>query len=223
MELTKLCNNFKMKEVADVVPCTGIFRRLGKEKDVVAGGGNGHVGWRWAMVLGKIMVARFLSVSSFPYIVLDVTTCSIALQLHIDEKEQVLSWHERLQIAQDISHGIEYLHDGAVPPMIHQDLKSANILLDHSMRTKVADFGLSKEVVFNSQNSGLKGDCWPLGSLTYGFVLLHTVPVLFEKYKDQVDAFAEKAEVELKKQYVVFNVKVLSKIPKGSLKYKKFA
>ncbi|KAG8362994.1 hypothetical protein BUALT_BualtUnG0015900 [Buddleja alternifolia] len=56
-----------------------------------------------------------------------------------------------------------------------------------------------------------------------GFVLLQTVPVLYEKYEDQVDAFAEKAEAELKKHYVVFNVKVLSKIPKGSLKYKKFA
>lgn len=48
-----------------------------------------------------------------------------------------------------------------------------------------------------------------------GFVLLHTVPVLYEKYEDQVDAFAEKAECELKKQYAVFNVKVLSKLPKG--------
>lgn len=53
-----------------------------------------------------------------------------------------------------------------------------------------------------------------------GFVLLHTVPLLYEKYEDQIDAFAEKAEKEFKKQYAVFEVKVLSKIPKGALKHK---
>ncbi|XP_027154653.1 calcium/calmodulin-regulated receptor-like kinase 2 [Coffea eugenioides] len=79
-----------------------------------------------------------------------------------NEGGQALSWEERLQIALDISHGIEYLHDGAVPPVIHRDLKSANILLDHSMRAKVADFGLSKEEVFDGRNSGLKG--------TYGYI-----------------------------------------------------
>lgn len=78
------------------------------------------------------------------------------------EEQQVLSWDERLQIALDISHGIEYLHEGAVPPVIHRDLKSANILLDQSMRAKVADFGLSKEEVFDGRNSGLKG--------TYGYI-----------------------------------------------------
>lgn len=56
-----------------------------------------------------------------------------------------------------------------------------------------------------------------------GFVLLHTVPVLYEKYEDKVDGFAEKAEAEFEKQYAVFNVKVLSKIPKGPLKGKKLA
>ncbi|MCL7050217.1 hypothetical protein MKW94_022399, partial [Papaver nudicaule] len=40
------------------------------------------------------------------------------------------------------------------------------------------------------------------------FVLLHTVPVLYEKYEDQVDNFAEKAMQEMKKQYVVFDAKV---------------
>ncbi|KAK4490761.1 hypothetical protein RD792_001469 [Penstemon davidsonii] len=73
------------------------------------------------------------------------------------KEDHVLSWEDRLQIALDISHGIEYLHDGAVPPVIHRDLKSANILLDHSMRAKVADFGLSKEENSDGQNSGLKG------------------------------------------------------------------
>ncbi|KAJ9683035.1 hypothetical protein PVL29_018854 [Vitis rotundifolia] len=78
------------------------------------------------------------------------------------EEGQGLSWEERLQIALDISHGIEYLHEGAVPPVIHRDLKSANILLDQFMRAKVADFGLSKEEVFDGRNSGLKG--------TYGYI-----------------------------------------------------
>lgn len=41
------------------------------------------------------------------------------------------------------------------------------------------------------------------------------MPVLYEKYEDKVDAFGEKAEHEFKKQYAVFNAKVLSKIPKS--------
>ncbi|KAK9276889.1 hypothetical protein L1049_006426 [Liquidambar formosana] len=53
------------------------------------------------------------------------------------------------------------------------------------------------------------------------FVLLHTVPVLYEKYEDKVDPFAERAMHEIKKQYAVFDAKVLSKIPKGPLKDKK--
>ena len=47
------------------------------------------------------------------------------------------------------------------------------------------------------------------------------MPVLYEKYDDQVDAFAEKALIEFKKQYAVFNAEVLSKIPMGALKEKK--
>ncbi|PNY04811.1 putative LRR receptor-like serine threonine-kinase plant [Trifolium pratense] len=85
---------------------------------------------------------------------------SLASILYGEEKK--LSWDDRLQIAVDISHGIEYLHEGAVPPVIHRDLKSPNILLDDSMRAKVADFGLSKEERFDGRNSGLKG--------TYGYM-----------------------------------------------------
>ncbi|KAB2021678.1 hypothetical protein ERO13_D07G145700v2 [Gossypium hirsutum] len=53
------------------------------------------------------------------------------------------------------------------------------------------------------------------------FVLLHTVPVLYEKYEDKVDPFAEKAVIEIKKQYAVFDANVLSKIPTGPLKSEK--
>ena len=51
-------------------------------------------------------------------------------------------------------------------------------------------------------------------------MLLHTLPVLYEKYDDKVDAYAEKAMIELKKQYAVFDAKVMSQIPKGPLKKK---
>ncbi|KAF9602556.1 hypothetical protein IFM89_029855 [Coptis chinensis] len=53
------------------------------------------------------------------------------------------------------------------------------------------------------------------------FVLLLTVPILYEKYEDKIDPFAEKAMHEIKKQYAVFDAKVLSKIPRGPLKDKK--
>nr|GMC91191.1 reticulon-like protein B5 [Ipomoea batatas] len=53
------------------------------------------------------------------------------------------------------------------------------------------------------------------------FVLMHTVPVLYEKYEDKVDPFSENTIWEIKKQYAVFDAKVLSKIPRGPLKDKK--
>ncbi|GJW39788.1 zinc finger, CCHC-type containing protein [Tanacetum coccineum] len=43
--------------------------------------------------------------------------------------------------------------------------------------------------------------------LPSAFVALHTVPVLYEKYEDQVDACAEKAMIEFKKQYAIFDAK----------------
>lgn len=53
--------------------------------------------------------------------------------------------------------------------------------------------------------------------------MLHTVPVVYEKYEDKIDPFAEKAVIEFKKQYALFDAKMLNKIPTGPLKGKKLA
>ncbi|GMY34474.1 LRR receptor-like serine/threonine-protein kinase IOS1 [Fagus crenata] len=67
------------------------------------------------------------------------------LDAHLSGKNtNILSWKARLNIAIDAAQGLEYLHRGCKPPIIHRDVKTTNILLNENFQAKLADFGLSK-------------------------------------------------------------------------------
>ncbi|XP_045085318.1 probable LRR receptor-like serine/threonine-protein kinase At1g05700 isoform X4 [Aegilops tauschii subsp. strangulata] len=67
------------------------------------------------------------------------------LQEHIaDNIRRALPWRQRLRVALESAQGLEYLHKGCNPPLIHMDVKTANILLNERLEAKIADFGLSK-------------------------------------------------------------------------------
>ncbi|KAK2443513.1 putative LRR receptor serine/threonine-protein kinase [Trifolium repens] len=68
------------------------------------------------------------------------------LRDHIHEcsTQKRFDWLTRLRIAEDSAKGLEYLHTGCNPSIIHRDVKTSNILLDINMRAKVSDFGLSR-------------------------------------------------------------------------------
>lgn len=76
-----------------------------------------------------------------------ISNGSLQEHLHSSNKlHQPLNWGTRLRIALDCARALEFLHEYAVPSIIHRDFKCSNIVLDHNFRAKVSDLGLAKTV-----------------------------------------------------------------------------
>ncbi|XWS16267.1 hypothetical protein CRYUN_Cryun34aG0070500 [Craigia yunnanensis] len=88
------------------------------------------------------------------------------LEWHLkDRNRNSLGWEQRLKIAIDAAQGLEYLHDGIKPPVVHRDVKSSNILLDGQFHAKLSDFGLSKAFIRESASGITTNVCGTPGYL----------------------------------------------------------
>ncbi|KAL5822658.1 hypothetical protein ACOSQ4_020558 [Xanthoceras sorbifolium] len=113
------------------------------------------------------------------------------LQQHLSDKNAIiLSWENRLRIAVDAAQGLEYLHHGCKPSIIHRDIKSTNILLNENFEAKLADFGLSRMFLTESDThvstvvAGTPGYLDPDDVYSLGIVLVEIItsqPVIRKK------------------------------------------
>jgi len=90
------------------------------------------------------------------------------------------SWALVKRVACGTARGMVYLHSGT-PPVLHRDLKSANILLDESYNPKVCDFGLSR--LQSAAGASMTGNC--------GTVQWMAPEVLAnQRYNEKADVFS---------------------------------
>ncbi|CAN6908551.1 unnamed protein product [Brassica oleracea] len=102
-----------------------------------------------------------------------------ALLLHAGSS--TMSWVDRLNIAIDAALGLEYLHIGCKPLIVHRDVKSSNILLDDQFQAKLADFGLSRS--------------FPVGGESHVSTLVAGTPGYLDHEYYQTNRLSEKNDV----------------------------
>ncbi|CAI5946599.1 unnamed protein product [Closterium sp. NIES-64] len=75
------------------------------------------------------------------------------LKHHIHHAKCPLTFHQRLKIALGAAEGLSYLHSFSTP-IVHRDVKPANILVTDSLAAKLADFGLLKQLTEGDGEGG---------------------------------------------------------------------
>ena len=90
-----------------------------------------------------------------------------------DNKALELDWPKRVDIIKGVASALSYMHHDCVPPLIHRDISSKNILLSSNLEAHVSDFGTAKFLKPDSQ-------IWTSFAGTYGHAapgVLHTFSV----------------------------------------------
>jgi len=79
-----------------------------------------------------------------------------------DEQATAFDWNKRVDVVKDVAKALCYMHHDCVPPIVHRDISSKNVLLDSEYVAHVSDFGTAKLLDYNSSN-------WTSFAGTFGY------------------------------------------------------
>jgi len=104
--------------------------------------------WKETSIMKKIRhpkIVLFMGVARTDdyYYIMTEYMSKRSLDLVLKDQTILLDTRTRLRIAIDIAKGLNFLHS-LNPPVLHRDLKTANVLCNDHLEGKLADFGLAK-------------------------------------------------------------------------------
>ena len=88
---------------------------------------------------------------------------SLGSVLRIEAAAAELDWVKRVNIVKDVARALSYMHHDCVPPIVHRDVTSNNILLDSEFKACVSDFGIAR--LLNPDTSN-----WSMLAGTHGYL-----------------------------------------------------
>ncbi|VDM24843.1 unnamed protein product [Toxocara canis] len=71
--------------------------------------------------------------------------CGFLSRFRLQKGTPPLTWSQKRNIAEGSARGLHFLHSIGRTPIIHGDVKTANILLDKHLEPKLGDFGLCRD------------------------------------------------------------------------------
>ncbi|CAA3020331.1 wall-associated receptor kinase 2-like [Olea europaea subsp. europaea] len=83
--------------------------------------------------------------TKFPLLVYEfIPNYTLLWHIHNRSLDYRFSWEMRIKIAAEIAWAVAYLHSATLTPIVHRDIKSSKILLDHTYTAKLIGFGVSR-------------------------------------------------------------------------------
>ncbi|ETK84697.1 TKL protein kinase [Phytophthora nicotianae CJ01A1] len=135
------------------------------------------IGLAWTNLLDLSLVVEYMPRG-------DLTTLIRQKRLEKDGR-RTFSWvgedsqpRSKIEIALDMAEGLVYLHSFD-PTIIHRDIKSRNVLLDHEWEAKLSDFGISREASESTMTGGMGTIAWIAPEVLQG-----------ERYSESADIFS---------------------------------
>ncbi|CAH9116660.1 unnamed protein product [Cuscuta europaea] len=101
--------------------------------------------------------------------------------LHCRKGVGMLNWPTRFKVVCDAANGLSYLHHDCLPPIVHRDIKSNNILLNDDFGAKISDFGVAKVVRCAESMSVIAG--------SYGYIAPEYAYTLHVNEKSDIYSF----------------------------------